>query len=68
MRVSSRPGLPPLVRLTDGLTTYIQAMRTAAEDLPPSPDLTLHGDLHGGSVILNDDVAGSGRPRQSGPR
>jgi hypothetical protein len=39
----------------DGLSTYIQAMRTAAGDLPPSPNVTLHGDLHGGNVILDDD-------------
>lgn len=39
----------------DGLTTYIQAMRTAAGDLPESPNVTLHGDLHGGNVILDDD-------------
>jgi aminoglycoside phosphotransferase (APT) family kinase protein len=30
-------------------------MRTAAGDLPPFPNLTLHGDLHGGNVILGDD-------------
>jgi hypothetical protein len=39
----------------DALTTYLHAMRTAAGDLPPFPNLTLHGDLHGGNVILGDD-------------
>lgn len=54
----------------DDLTTYIEAMRTAAGHLPPSPNVTVHGDLHGGNLILDDDgpvFVGLERPAMGDP-
>jgi aminoglycoside phosphotransferase (APT) family kinase protein len=39
----------------DELSAYVQSLRTAAGELPSSADVTLHGDLHGGNLILDED-------------
>ncbi len=37
------------------LSAYVQALRTAAGELSQAPDVTLHGDLHAGNLILGED-------------
>ena len=37
------------------LSAYAHTLRTAAGELPQTPDVTLHGDLHAGNLILDDD-------------
>lgn len=37
------------------LSTYVHSLRTAAGNLPHTPDVTLHGDLHAGNLILGED-------------
>lgn len=39
----------------DALSAYMHSLRTAAGELSPSADVTLHGDLHGGNLILDED-------------
>ena len=54
-RTVTRRLLLAFPRDLDGLTTYLQALRTAAGRLSSSPDVTLHGDLHAGNLILGED-------------